>query len=54
MNRVEELAEKMDMLARELDPYDYEGSPEDHMDILLNDPLEVVSQLIDIANELLK
>lgn len=53
MDRIIELAKKLNDMSMELDPYDYEGTIMDHLDMLMNDPLDVIDQLIDIVNELL-
>jgi len=52
--RIEEMAIKLDELAQELDPYDYESNVAYHVDLLTRDPLDVIGQLVDTANELLQ
>ena len=53
MDKLRELAERLDRLAADLDPYDYESNVAYHMELLTKDPYEVIEQLVDIANELM-
>lgn len=52
--RISDLAARLDDLAQEMDPYDYESNTAYHEQLLTSDPLNVIDQLIDIANELLQ
>ena len=52
--RLRKLAVRLDDLAADLDPYDYESNTAYHEQLLTSDPLNVIDQLIDIANELLQ
>ena len=51
--RLRELAVRLDDLAAELDPYDYESNVRYHLEMLKENPIDIIEQLVDIANELL-
>ena len=51
--RLKKLAVRLDDLAESLDPYDYESNVRYHLDMLKENPIDIIEQLVDIANELM-
>ena len=54
MERINELAVRLDKVARDLDPYDYrdvDGSVEQVLEGLKDDPIGVIEYLVDMLEE---
>ena len=51
--KLRKLAVRLDDLAAELDPYDYESNVRYHLEMLKENPIDIIDQLVDIVNELM-
>jgi len=52
MTRLESLAVRLDKVIKDIEPYDYEGSPEQALDSLQNDPAGIIEYLVEILEEI--